>query len=158
MGPRKRQIDQLHTANWDVLTDRSDCDKLPEVRRAVKKNERPHYPQGMVVAFQWKVELLAMQSVGEAGCVRLRNQFVLRGLVTKLQDAGVVDRSIFQKDGEGDSDAKLCTMHAIGDNQVVRFSFHNRPRSADRVIFQGEAVSGPRRNDEASSFEASLGA
>ena len=66
MGSRKRQIDQLHTANWDVLTDRSDRDELSDVRRAVEKNERPHYPQGMVAAFQWKVEFFAMHSVGEA--------------------------------------------------------------------------------------------
>ena len=85
MGSRKRQIDQLHPANWDVLADRSDREKLSEVRRAVEKNERPHYPQGMVAAFQRKVELFAMQSVGEARCVRLRSKFVLRGLASNFR-------------------------------------------------------------------------
>src|SRR5438445_2109675 len=118
MGSGKRQIDQFHTANWDVPIDRSDRDKLSEVRRAVKKNERPHYPQGVVTVFQWKVELYAMQFVGEAGGLRPRSEFVLRGPASKLQDAGVVDGSIFKKDGEGHSDAKLCPMHAVGDNQA----------------------------------------
>src|SRR5256714_12680218 len=115
MGSRKRQINQLHAANWHVLTDRTDRDQLSEVRRAVEKNERPHYPQGMVAAFQRKVELFAMHFVGESRSFRPRSQFVTRGLASKLQDASVVDRSIFQHDGEGHSDAKLRPMHAVRD-------------------------------------------
>ena len=59
----------------------------------------------MVTAFQKKVELFAVQSVGETGCIRPRSQFVLCGPADELQDTSVVDGSIFQKDGKGYSDA-----------------------------------------------------
>src|SRR5437667_2787231 len=100
----------------------------------------------MVAALQWKVELFAMHSVGEAGSFRLRSQFVLRGLASKLQDASVINRSIFHQDGKGHRDTKLCPMYPVGDDQAAHFSFCNGPLRADRLIFQGEVVSSLRGN------------
>jgi hypothetical protein len=56
MGSRKRQIDQLDATNRDALTERSDRDKLSEVRRAVKENKRPNHPQGTYGVNQFKID------------------------------------------------------------------------------------------------------
>src|ERR1700728_725562 len=95
----------------------------------------------MIAALQGEIELFATHSFGQARRIGSRSQRVLYRFARKLQGTRIVDRSVFQKESERESDGKLSLMHTVADDQSIQLAVYKGPARPNRLIFQTKGVS-----------------